>query len=52
LLHETGATDFMEFSGGKLAMFVQKLDEKAPILNKSLREIAETTGLRNTGQLQ
>jgi trk system potassium uptake protein TrkA len=40
LLHETGATDFMEFSGGKLAMYVQKLDEKAPILNKSLQEIS------------
>jgi trk system potassium uptake protein TrkA len=40
LLHETGATDFMEFSGGKLAMFIQKLDEKAPILNKSLSEIS------------
>lgn len=43
LLHETGATDFMEFSGGKLAMFVQRLDEKAPILNKTLQEIAITS---------
>jgi trk system potassium uptake protein len=40
LLHETGTTEFMEFSGGKLAMYVQRLDENAPILNKSLREIA------------
>lgn len=40
LLHETGTTEFMEFSGGKLLMFVQKLDEKAPILNKSLEEIS------------
>ncbi|MCU0361933.1 MAG: Trk system potassium transporter TrkA [Bacteroidales bacterium] len=40
LLHETGASDFMEFCGGKLAMYVQKLDEKAPIINKSLQEIA------------
>jgi trk system potassium uptake protein TrkA len=40
LLHETGSTDFMEFSGGKLAMYVHKLDEKAPILNKSLQEIS------------
>jgi trk system potassium uptake protein TrkA len=40
LLHETGSTEFMEFSGGKLAMYVQKLDEKAPILNKSLQEIS------------
>lgn len=40
LLHETGTTEFMEFSGGALAMYVQKLDEKAPIINKSLEEIA------------
>src|SRR5664279_4522038 len=40
LLHETGSTEFMEFSGGKLAMYVQKLDENAPILNKSLQEIS------------
>ena len=42
LLHETGTSEFMEFSGGKLAMFVQKLDEKAPILDKTLRDIAIT----------
>lgn len=40
LLHETGTTEFMEFSGGKLAMYVQKLDENAPIINKSLEEIS------------
>jgi len=40
LLHETGTTDFMEFSGGKLSVYVQNLDEKAPILNKSLQEIS------------
>jgi trk system potassium uptake protein TrkA len=42
LLQETGTTEFMEFSGGKLSMFVQKLDENAPILNKSLEEISIT----------
>jgi len=42
LLHETGATEYMEFCGGKLAMYVQKLDENAPIINKSLQEIAIT----------
>ena len=47
LLHETGTTEFMEFCGGKLAMFVQKLDEHAPILNKSLEEIAIS---RNTNK--
>ena len=40
LLHETGSSEFMEFSGCKLAMYVQKLDENAPILNKSLQEIS------------
>jgi trk system potassium uptake protein TrkA len=42
LLHETGATDFIEFCGGKLAMYVQRLDENSPIINKSLREISVT----------
>jgi trk system potassium uptake protein TrkA len=42
LLHETGTTEFMEFSGGTLAMYVQKLDENAPILNKTLEETAIT----------
>jgi trk system potassium uptake protein TrkA len=42
LLHETGATEFMEFCNGKLAMTVQKLDENAPIINRSLQEIALT----------
>jgi trk system potassium uptake protein len=41
LLHETGTSDFMGFSGGKLVMYIQKLDEKAPIINKSLQEISE-----------
>lgn len=42
LLHETGTTEFMEFSGGKLLLYVQKLEDNAPILNKSLQEIAES----------
>jgi trk system potassium uptake protein len=42
LLHETGTSEFMEFTGGKLALYVQRLDENAPILNKSLQEIAVT----------
>jgi trk system potassium uptake protein TrkA len=43
LLHETGTSEFMEFSGGKLSMYVQKLDENAPIINKSLQEIADSS---------
>lgn len=42
LLHETGTTEFMEFSGGKLMIYVLKLEENAPILNKTLKEIAES----------
>jgi trk system potassium uptake protein TrkA len=43
LLHETGTSEFMEFSGGKLSMYVQRLDENAPIINKSLQEIADSS---------
>ena len=39
LLHETGTTEFMEFSGGILALYVQKLDQNAPVVNRTLREI-------------
>lgn len=39
LLHETGTTEFMEFSGGILALYVQKLDDKAPIINRTIRDI-------------
>ena len=42
LLQETGATEYMEFSGGKLSMYVQRLDKNAPIINKSLEEISRT----------
>jgi trk system potassium uptake protein TrkA len=40
LLSETGSTEVVEFSGGKLQMYVIRLDEDAPIINKSLRELA------------
>ncbi|MDX2415194.1 MAG: Trk system potassium transporter TrkA [Bacteroidales bacterium] len=40
LLHETGTTEFMEFSGGILALYVQKLDKNAPVLNHTLKEIS------------
>lgn len=39
LLSETGSTEVVEFSGGKLHMYVIRLDEDAPIINKSLREL-------------
>lgn len=39
LLAETGSTEVVEFSGGKLHMYVIRLDENAPIVNKTLREL-------------
>ena len=46
LLKETGTTDFMDFAGGRLSLYVQKLEANAPVLNKSLEEVAHT--LENT----
>jgi trk system potassium uptake protein TrkA len=42
LLSETGSTEMVEFSGGKLHMYVIRLDEDAPIINQSLRELTPT----------
>ncbi len=39
LLSETGSTEVVEFSGGKLHLYVIRLDHDAPIINKTLREI-------------
>ena len=44
LLKETGTTEFMDFAGGKLSLYVQKLESNAPVLNKSLEEVANTFG--------
>ena len=40
LLSETGSTEVVEFSGGKLHMYVIRLDEDAPIIHQTLRELA------------
>ncbi len=39
LLSETGSTEVVEFTGGKLHMYVIRLDQDAPIIDKSLREL-------------
>lgn len=39
LLHKTGTTEFIDFTGGMLSLFVLKLHEDAPILNKTLEEV-------------
>ena len=38
LLGQTGTTEVYDFQGGKLSLFVIKLDANAPVINKSLRE--------------
>ncbi|MCF8223739.1 MAG: Trk system potassium transporter TrkA [Bacteroidales bacterium] len=40
LLHETGTTEFMEFSGGLLSLYVQKLEKNAPVVNKKLKDVS------------
>jgi trk system potassium uptake protein TrkA len=40
LLSETGSTEVVEFSGGRLHMYVIRLDKNAPVIDKSLRELA------------
>ena len=42
LLHQTGSNDLVDFSGGKLSLFVVRLDEESSLVGKSLSEI--TTG--------
>ena len=44
LLKETGTTEFMDFAGGLLSLFVQKLEKNAPVINKSLEEVTNTLG--------
>jgi trk system potassium uptake protein TrkA len=40
LLHQTGSTDLVDFSGGKLSLFATRLDEDSRIANKRLNEIS------------
>jgi trk system potassium uptake protein TrkA len=36
LLHQTGSNDLVDFSGGKLSLFVVRLDEESSLVGKSL----------------
>jgi trk system potassium uptake protein len=38
LLRQTGLTDLVDFSGGKLSLLAFRLDENAPIIDRSLNE--------------
>jgi len=42
-LHQTGTSEFFDFSGGKLSLYVIKLDENAKVLNKTLAELTDIT---------
>lgn len=39
LIHQTGSTDIVDFSGGKLTLFAIKLEEEAPIIGKTLNQL-------------
>ncbi len=47
LLKETGTTEFMEFSRGKLQMFVFRLDEGSPLINKSVQNLLDLDTLED-----
>ncbi|MDA3821398.1 MAG: Trk system potassium transporter TrkA, partial [Bacteroidales bacterium] len=40
LLAQTGSTEVVKFSGGKLQMYVIRLEKEAPIIGKKLRELS------------
>ncbi len=41
LLKQAAATEIFDFSGGKLSLFLIRLEKNAPVLNKSLDQIAQ-----------
>lgn len=41
LLRQTAATETFDFSGGKLSLFLLRLGKNAPVLNKTLNQIAK-----------
>ncbi|OFY41771.1 MAG: Trk system potassium transport protein TrkA [Bacteroidetes bacterium GWF2_40_14] len=40
LLKQTGTSEFMDFSGGKLQLIVFRLDDGAPLIDKTMTEVA------------
>jgi trk system potassium uptake protein TrkA len=47
VIKQTGSTEIFEFSGGKLTLFVIKLDEKSSIVNMTLREASTIARNKN-----
>jgi trk system potassium uptake protein len=41
MLRQTGFTDLVDFSGGKLSLLAIKIDNNSPIINKSLAELSK-----------
>ena len=46
ILHRSGLSTFVDFSDGKLSMLAVKIDINAPIINKTLAEIADDYRLK------
>ena len=44
LLKQSGTSEFMDFSGGRLQLIVLKLTESSLIVNKSMKQVAEENG--------
>ena len=44
LLKQSGTSEFMDFSGGRLQLIVLKLTESSSIVNKSMKQVAEENG--------
>jgi len=47
LLNKTGTTEFIDFTGGMLSLFVLKLEKDAPVINKTLQEVNRDKGTLN-----
>ncbi|MDD4150271.1 MAG: Trk system potassium transporter TrkA [Bacteroidales bacterium] len=47
VIKQTGTTEIFEFSGGKLTLFVIKLDENSPIINMNLRDASTVSKNKN-----
>ena len=47
LLQQTGTTNIFDFSGGKLTLFAIKLEEDAPIINKTIIETTQGIDYQN-----
>lgn len=44
LLEQPEATEIFDFSGGKLSVFLFKIEENAPVIGKTLQDIAQEKG--------